>query len=77
MFYPKCPSCGGKVVTDEPNLRYAKHAFGQWLHQQAASNHPHPYLKLAVAACTGGFEIYKRLPGGGAKRCTSCGHHFN
>ncbi|RYM05719.1 hypothetical protein [Sphingobium cupriresistens] len=77
MFYPKCPQCGGKTTSAEPNNRYAKHAFGQWLQQQAAANYPHPYLKAAVGVVSAGNEIYKRLPGGGLKRCKSCGHQFN
>lgn len=76
MFYPKCPRCGGPSTSDEASLRYAKHAFAQWLQQQAAINHPHPWMKMAVMAGAAGYEVWKRVPGGGTKRCTSCGHGF-
>ncbi|MGA0546835.1 hypothetical protein ACO2Q1_16310 [Brevundimonas sp. VNH65] len=76
MFYPACAHCGGKTTSSEPSTRHANYAFNQWLKQQAAANHPHGYLKMAVLICNGGNEIYKRLPGGGEKRCTNCGHTF-
>lgn len=76
MFFPRCPQCGGKSTSNEPDLRYSQHAFAQWLQQQAAANHPHPYLKAAVAIGATGFEVWKRIPGAGEKRCTRCGHVF-
>lgn len=77
MFFPKCPVCGGKCKSVEPSHRYAKHGIDQWLKTQAAANHPHPYLKIGVTALVGLSEVYKRLPGGGRKQCTSCGHEFS
>lgn len=76
MFYPSCPSCGGKSESREPSIQHSKHAFAHWLQQQAAANHPHPYLKTALALGGVGYEVYKRVPGGGEKRCTNCGHTF-
>ena len=78
MFYPRCPlsGCGGKSESNEPGLQYAKHAFTQWLGQQAAANHPHPYVKAALFVGTSLYEVYKRVPGGGEKRCKSCGYIF-
>lgn len=77
MFYPKCPVCGGATTSAETSTRYANHSFQGWLQQQAAAGHPHPYMKMGVSILMGASEVYKRLPGGGRKRCKSCGHEFS
>lgn len=76
MFMPKCPQCGGKARSAEPNTAMSKHAANGWLGAQAAAGHPHPYMKLGVMAISLGREVYKRMPGGGRKACTHCGHEF-
>lgn len=79
MFYPACPKegCGGKSTSAEPSIRAGKRVVDGWLQQQAAINHPHPYVKIGVSVLVGLNEIYKRLPGGGRKRCTKCSHEFS
>lgn len=77
MFYPKSPCCGAKSESAEPHMLTGKHAANAWLQQAAAAGHSHPYLKLAVGALSVGKQIYDRLPGCGAKRCTNCGRIFH
>jgi hypothetical protein len=77
MFYPKCPVCGSSSESIEPcdidrGNRSASHA----LHVSAMQGHPHPVMKALSVGITIGRQIYKRVPGGGEKRCTSCGHTF-
>jgi len=77
MFYPSCPKCGGETESAEPHgMDHAGHGVGHYLHHQATMGHPHPYLKAAHLAITLGRQIYKRVPGGGEKRCKACGHRF-
>lgn len=80
MFYPKCPRCGSATESAESNsFELGKRGLDYWLHSQAMAGHPHPVLKAAGLAMTIGRQIYKRVPGGGAKRCTNpdCRHEFN
>lgn len=78
MFYPKCPVCGGATESVEPDQVDRQNMRTKfWLNSQAMSGHPHPLLKAATLAVSVGRQIYKRFPGGGDKRCTSCGHRFN
>ena len=80
MFYPNCPKCAGPVESAEPADFEKRSAVGQrWLMAQRMTGHRHPYLQAAALAITAGRELYKRVPGGGAKRCTNpeCGHRFN
>jgi hypothetical protein len=77
MFYPKCPQpgCGGKVTTDESTS--ADRTLIQGKHALAVAGIAYPPLMLALAAFGAGNFLWKRCPGGGAKRCTSCNHRFN
>jgi hypothetical protein len=73
-LYPKCPKCGRAAASAESddfdrNGRIAGHML-----RHAA--HAHPYLKAAHLAATLGWQVYKRVPGGGEKQCTACGHRF-
>lgn len=80
MFYPKCPKCGSDSESIESDtLDYGNRHTGQWLHSQAMGGHSHPWVKAASFAVSVGRQLYKRVPGGGAKRCTSpaCRHEFN
>lgn len=77
MFYPSCPNCRSpsKSIEDdsvEYANRHAKHQLGI----MASSGHAHPLLQLGTLAITAGRFIYKRVPGGGKKKCTRCGHEF-
>lgn len=77
IFYPKCPVCGGKSSSaiEEP----------EWLHKAAHGGHHlishaakhNPLVGVAVAVGAAGYAVYRRAPGGGRKRCDSCGHHFS
>jgi hypothetical protein len=77
MLYPKCPLCGGKSTTDESdsidysNRHVARFASGR------ATGHNHPALAMFSMALSAGRFVYKRVPGGGKKRCTACGHRFS
>ena len=78
MFYPKCPKCGGTSESIEPDdIDRANMRTKFWTHTEAAAGHSHPWMKAFSTAITIGRQIYKRVPGGGAKRCTKCGHEFN
>lgn len=75
MLYPKCPKCGGKSGPDseENNIddrsRKALHASRHMFNKV-------PLLHLGSIAYSAGRQVYKRVPGGGGKRCEDCGHHF-
>ncbi|MES1985893.1 MAG: hypothetical protein V4461_13160 [Pseudomonadota bacterium] len=74
MFYPQCPKCGGATLSAESDgFERGTRGVGQLLRHAA---HQHPYLKMAHLAAVAGRAIYKRVPGGGEKECTTCGHHF-
>ena len=74
MFYPKCPKCGGATESAEPNnFERGSQTAGYMLRHAA---HRHPYLQMAHLTVKVGREIDKRVPGGGAKRCLTCDHHF-
>ena len=75
IFYPACPKCGGATETAEPD-DFERGARGAGMLLRQASN-AHPYLKIAHLAATLGREVYKRVPGGGEKVCTKCGHRFS
>lgn len=78
MFYPACPNCGSKnVESNEPDtIEYGNRHMGHWAHQQALQGHPHPLIKAISVGIMVGRQIYKRVPGGGEKRCRDCGHTF-
>ena len=77
MFFPKCPQCGGNSESAESDSvsyqsRHLKHfAAGH------ATGHAHPVIGAIATAISVGNLIYQRLPGGGRKRCTNCGHEFS
>ena len=76
MLYPPC-SCGGTVVSAEPeHVEAGKRHTRQWLQREALVGHNHPLIKGVALAFMVGHEIYKRVPGGGEKRCTGCGRTF-
>jgi hypothetical protein len=80
IFYPACPKCGGKTCSAEStNFEAANKKFGLALWWEAVHGHPHPYLKIARVAIVVGRELYKRVPGGGTKRCKNvrCSHEFH
>jgi len=80
MFYPPCPKCGGKVESAEPDsFDRANSTVSRRASLDAALGHPHPHIKMLTLGITVFRQIYKRFPGGGAKRCTAatCGHQFN
>ncbi len=77
MFYPKCPRCGGKTESIEPDtIEYANRHMGHEVQWQAMQGHPHPLMKALTVGIMVGRQIYKRVPGGGEKRCTDCHHTF-
>jgi hypothetical protein len=76
MLYPKCPRCGGKAYSAEDNnIERANKVAGRLLNVAASHGHRYPVLHLARAAVLVGREGYKRIPGGGLKRC-EYGHEF-
>lgn len=77
MLFPKCPRCGGKSETAENDTvtygnRQAKRFAGGHM-----TGHAHPLIGLVATAVAVGNMVYQRIPGGGRKRCTSCGHEFS
>lgn len=74
MLYPKCPKCGGATASAESTGFEQSNRIAGGMLRRAA--HRHPYLQAAHLAATVGREIYKRVPGGGEKQCTACGHQF-
>lgn len=75
MLYLPCPKCGGKVTTAESaNIDRTSAQVKHGLHTAAFA---HPVLLAAVSVFSAANFIYRRIPGGGAKRCTKCGHHFS
>lgn len=77
MLHFPCPKCGGKVETAESDsVSYAARNMKRF-GSGSLTGHSHPLFSgLSLALSVGNF-IYQRVPGGGAKKCTSCGHHFN
>ncbi len=77
ILYPKCPICSGTSESAEPDDFERGSRAATIMLRQAA--HQHPYLKMVHLAAKAGREIYKRVPGGGQKRCSSpvCGHRFH
>jgi hypothetical protein len=75
MFYPKCPKCGGE---SEPDFHEQEMDRRNRLGFHAGGNmaRGHPLAQAALVALRVGREAYKRIPGGGGKRCKSCGHNF-
>lgn len=77
MLHFPCPKCGGKVESAESDSV----AYGnRHLKQFAAGHmtgHAHPLLAMLSTAITVGNFVYQRVPGGGRKRCTDCGHEFS
>lgn len=72
MFYPKCPKCGGKSETTEDDPTWTK------ARAPHISGH-HPIMHTMTAAfgvAKAGYQVWRRFPGGGGKRCTICGHQF-
>lgn len=77
MLYAKCPVCGGKVESAESDVvSKVTRGTSRWLRSEAIAKHPHPLVKLAVVGVVAGNAIYRRVPGGGRKQCTACGHQF-
>jgi NAD-dependent SIR2 family protein deacetylase len=77
MLMPKCPRCGSKTESIEPDtIEYGNRHAGQYLRSQALQGHNHPLLKAISVGVMVGRLIYKRVPGGGEKRCRDCGHTF-
>jgi len=79
MLFPPCPQCGSKVESAASDrFEQSSRGASRWLSVQRATGHRHPYLHAATLAVVVGREIYKRVSGGGEKRCTAptCGHIF-
>ncbi len=71
MLYPKCPRCGGKsesVHEDE-----VPHGVAHAVHHAAKA---FPIVAPLVVTTVAARAVWKRVPGGGMKRCTACGHEF-
>lgn len=78
FLFPACPRCGGETESTEPDtFEVGTRRMGQYLQTQALEGHSHPVLKIVRIGLIVGRQIYKRVPGGGDKRCTACGHQFN
>ena len=77
MFYPACPVCGSKnVESNEPDaFDRGNRGMAHWARGEASMGHPHPLVKALSIAIMVGRQVYKRVPGGGEKRC-ECGHTF-
>lgn len=77
MLFPKCPVCGGKSKSAESD----RVAYGNSHIKRFAgghmTGHAHPLIGLVATAISVGNFIYQRVPGGGSKRCTECGHEFS
>lgn len=78
MLYPACPNCRSKnVESNEPDaIDFANRSASQSNHSQAMTGHPHPWVRALTFAIMAGRQVYKRVPGGGEKRCTDCYHTF-
>lgn len=77
MLFPKCPKCGGKTESAEAgDLDQGIRGASYGLRTQARLGHPHSFLQAGMLAVSIGRQIYKRVPGGGLKRCTACAHEF-
>lgn len=77
MWMPKCPLCGGPTESIEPaGIDQTNRGMSSHLHTQAMLGHPHPLLKAINIGISVGRQVYKRVPGGGEKRCKNCGHEF-
>lgn len=78
MFFPPCPQCQKNTVESAENERFdhAARVIKGRLVANAIAGHPHPVAKVFVSAVMIGRAVYNRWPGGGKKRCTSCGFTF-
>lgn len=77
MLHFPCPKCGGKVESTEADtISYGNRQLKRFA-SGGLSGHSHPLLGMVATAITVGNFIYQRVPGGGRKRCTSCGHEFS
>lgn len=75
MLYPKCPQCGGKVGPSPSEAR-----FDDQLKRGSIGNrqiiNSIPLVQVGMMLFKGAREIYKRIPDGGQKTCTSCHYTF-
>lgn len=77
MLHFPCPKCGGKVETTEDSSVFHGNRHLKRFASGNLTGHAHPLLGMVATAITVGNFIYQRVPGGGRKRCTSCGHEFS
>lgn len=77
MLHFPCPKCGGKVESAESDSVSHGNRHLKRFANGGMTGHAHPLLGMVAMAITVGNFAYQRVPGGGAKRCTACGHHFN
>lgn len=77
MLHFPCPKCGGKVGSTEGNSVSLNNMHLKRFAAGRLTGHSHPLLGMVATAITVGNFIYQRVPGGGRKRCTSCGHEFS
>lgn len=77
MLFLPCPKCGGKVKSAEgETVSYGNRHLKRFA-AGGMGGHAHPLLGAVASAIAIGNFVYQRCPGGGRKRCTACGHHFN
>lgn len=77
MLHFPCPKCGGNVETAEDNSVSLGNRSLKQFASGGMTGHSHPLLGIVASAITVGNFIYQRVPGGGRKRCTDCGHEFS
>ena len=79
MFFPKCPKCDSRSESaEDDSISYGNRHLGRFA-SGGMTGHAHPLLGMVATAITAGNFVYRRFPGGGAKRCTNpnCRHQFN
>jgi len=75
MFYPKCPICQGKSESSEASPAWTQTRVPPGVLSKAPT--PMKVAGIGLGVAKGAREVWKRVPGGGNKRCTVCGHHFS
>lgn len=77
MFFPKCPVCGAKSESAENDtVSYGNRQMKRFAGGHM-TGHAHPIVGMVATAISVGNLVYQRIPGGGRKRCTECGHEFS
>ena len=77
-MFMKCPHCGSSRVRsiESDGIDAVNSGVGQVLRFEHMRHHSHPIMQLAHLGVSLGRAVYRRVPGGGLKRCDDCGSEF-